>query len=176
LEQLHRFDDPAEAAATLVLRDGDPADAWRWYVEQDRVVGGSSEEMLDAVFAAWRADVERGVETVMMADSAESVRELNARARAMQLAAGRIDMRQTAELRDEFQAGIGDLIVTRKNQRRLAVQGQHDHVKNGDQWVIEAIDGHGAVRARHTGHDPRRHDTTHPHPASTRRRTTHRRR
>lgn len=155
LEQLHRFDDPAEAAATLVLRDGDPADAWRWYVEQDRVLGGTHEEMLDAVFTAWRADTERGVETVMMADSAESVRELNARAQATQLAADRIDMRRTAALRDEFQAGIGDLIVTRKNQRRLAVQGQHDHVKNGDQWLIEAIDGRGAVRARHTGHGGR---------------------
>lgn len=155
LEELHRFADPSEAAATLALRDGDPADAWRWYTEHKRMVGGSREEMLNAVFAAWQADTEAGMETLMMADSADSVRELNARAQAVQLAAGKIGMRRTAALRDDITTGIGDLIVTRKNARRLSVRGQRDHVKNGNQWVVEAIDRRGAVRARHTGHGGR---------------------
>lgn len=155
LEDLHRFTDPEEAAATLALRDGDPAHAWRWYLEQQRVVGGPREEMLAGVFAAWQADVEAGVETVMMADDADSVRDLNSRAHAAQVIAGTVDMRRTAALRDEVQAGVGDLIVTRRNARRLPVHGARDHVKNGDQWVIEAIGRRGAVRARHTGHGGR---------------------
>ncbi|HYI81603.1 MAG TPA: MobF family relaxase, partial [Acetobacteraceae bacterium] len=46
LEELHRFQTEGEGEATLILRDGDPADAWSWYLEQGRVVGGSREEML----------------------------------------------------------------------------------------------------------------------------------
>ncbi|MFE9882579.1 MobF family relaxase [Streptomyces sp. NPDC005784] len=155
LEELHRFQTEGEGEATLVLRDGDPADAWSWYLDQGRVVGGAREEMLGAVFAGWQRDVEAGLKALMMADDAEMVRELNLRAQAFQLASGRLDLSRTARLRDELQAAVGDVIVTRKNQRKLALLGGRDYVKNGDQWLIERIDRRGNVHARHTGHGGR---------------------
>ncbi|MEW2401972.1 MobF family relaxase [Streptomyces sp. NPDC046862] len=154
LEALHRFQTEGEAEATLALRDGDPADAWKWYLDQGRVVGGTREEMLGAVFAGWQRDIESGVQALMMADDGEMVRELNLRAHAFHLASGRLDLSRTARLRDELQAAVGDVIVTRKNQRKLSLLGGREFVKNGDQWLIERIDRRG-VQARHTGHGGR---------------------
>ncbi|MEH0579562.1 MobF family relaxase [Streptomyces sp. B21-108] len=155
LEELHRFQTEGEGEATLVLREGDPADAWSWYLDQGRVVGGSREEMLSAVFAGWQHDVQAGLKALMMADDAEMVRELNLRAQAFQLASGRLDLSRTARLRDELQAAVGDVIVTRKNQRKLSLLGGRDYVKNGDQWLIERIDQRGNAHVRHTGHGGR---------------------
>ncbi|BDH10482.1 MobF family relaxase [Streptomyces hygroscopicus] len=155
LEELHRFDTEGEAKATLALRDGDPADAWRWYLEQGRIVGGTHEEMLDAVFSAWQTDTETGLRSLMTADDSDSVRELNVRAQAFQIASGRLDLSRTTPLRDDLQAAVGDLIVTRKNQRRLLLLGGRDFVKNGDQWRIESVDSKGNATACHTGHGGR---------------------
>ncbi|MGW4490477.1 AAA family ATPase [Streptomyces sp. NPDC004376] len=155
LEELHRFQTEGEGEATLLLRDGDPADAWTWYLNQQRVVGGSREDMLGAVFTGWQHDVEAGLKALMMADDAEMVRELNLRAQAFQLTSGRLDLSRTARLRDELQAAVGDVIVTRKNQRRLSLLGGRDYVKNGDQWLIERIDRRGHVHVRHTDHGGR---------------------
>ncbi|SFF74760.1 conjugative relaxase domain-containing protein, TrwC/TraI family [Actinacidiphila alni] len=155
LDMLRRFSDPAEAQATLALRDGDPAQAFRWYLDHHRVVGGTREEMLADVFAAWQADTDAGVHTIMMADSADSVRDLNARAHTAQVIAGAVDMRRSVTLRDDVHAGVGDLIVTRQNTRQLPVRGARDHVKNGDQWVVESIGPRGAAQVRHTGHGGR---------------------
>ncbi len=155
LEELHRFRTEGEGEATLVLRDGDPADAWHWHLDQGRITGGSREEMLDAVFAGWQYDTEAGLDALMVADDAEMVRELNLRAQALQLASGLLDLSRTAGLRDELHAAVGDIIVTRRNQRRLSLLGGRDYVKNGDRWRVERIDRRGNVHARHTGHGGR---------------------
>jgi len=59
LSELHRFTDPAEAAATLALRDGQP-EALGFYLDRRRVHIGDPTTTLDAVFEAWRADCGRG--------------------------------------------------------------------------------------------------------------------
>jgi hypothetical protein len=42
--------------------------------------------------------------------------------------------------------GVGDVIVTRQNQRDLAVSTTW--VKNGDQWVVDAVAGDGGLTVR----------------------------
>ena len=91
----------------------------------------------------------------MMADDSDSVRELNVRAQAFQIASGRLDLTRSTALRDELRAAVGDVIVTRKNQRRLPVLAGRDYVKNGDQWILEALDDRGNATVRHTGHGGR---------------------
>jgi limonene-1,2-epoxide hydrolase len=51
LSELHRFTDPAEAAATLALRDGRP-EALGFYLDRGRVHVGDPTTTLDAVFNA----------------------------------------------------------------------------------------------------------------------------
>jgi len=155
LETLHRFRTEGEADATLALRDGDPADAWRWHLAQGRIVGGTAEDMLDSVFQAWQTDTEDGLLSLMMADDTDSVRELNIRAQNFQLVSGRLDLSRSVDLREGMAAAVGDIIVTRKNQRRLVTLCGKDWVKNGDQWVIEVIGDDGSAVVRHTGHHGR---------------------
>ncbi len=54
LTELHRFTDPAEAAATLAVRDGRP-EALGFYLDRRRVHVGDPTTTLDAVFNGWQS-------------------------------------------------------------------------------------------------------------------------
>ncbi len=153
LDRIHRFVDPAEAAASLQLRDG-TEDAWRWYWSKDRVQHGDREAMLDHVYQAWRAETAAGEHSLMIAPTNEDTRQLNDRARADRIAAGQVDA-AGVELHDGTQAGRGDLIVTRRNNSRLRLFSGRDMVLNGDVWVIQEHHRNGALSVRHTQHGGR---------------------
>jgi ATP-dependent exoDNAse (exonuclease V) alpha subunit len=87
LTVLHRFRDPAEAAATLQIRTGDAA-AVDWYASNGRVRSGSREAMTQAAYNGWKADMLDGKVTLMAAAANASVTQLSARARADRVAAG----------------------------------------------------------------------------------------
>src|SRR5687768_8750681 len=80
LTELHRFTDPAEAAASLALREGKPA-ALDFYLNQGRVhVGGIAAITQDA-FSAWVSDRAGGLDAIMLAPTRNLVAELNCSAR-----------------------------------------------------------------------------------------------
>ncbi len=155
LESPPRFRGPDEAEAALALRGGPPADAWHWYLDQGRVVGGDLEEMLASIFSSWRSDTEAGRLAVMVADDMDSVRSLNARAQAFHITSNHLDLTRSSPLRDGLRAAVGDLVITRKTERRLPVNAGCDFVKNGDQWRVEHLDPKGNATVRHTGHGGR---------------------
>ena len=66
LSELHRFTDPAEAAATLAVRDGRP-EALGFYLDRRRVHVGDPTTTLDGVFNAWQNDRSQGLDTIMLA-------------------------------------------------------------------------------------------------------------
>jgi len=80
LTELHRFSDPAEGAATLAVRDGDPA-ALDHYVDNGRVHSGDLESPSEAAYAGWRADQDAGKTSLLLAASRDTVLELNEWAR-----------------------------------------------------------------------------------------------
>ena len=83
----------------------------------------------------------------MLAPTRELVAELNRRARDH-----RLDHSEaTAEVRlaDGNQASVGDVIITRSNDRRLRLTAT-DWVKNGDRWTITRIGPRGDLTVRHT--------------------------
>jgi ATP-dependent exoDNAse (exonuclease V) alpha subunit len=51
-------------------------------------------------------------------------------------------------LADGNRASVGDLIITRSNDRRLRMSAT-DWVKNGDRWTILKLTGTGSARVRH---------------------------
>ena len=57
LTDVRRFTSPWEKAASVELRAGSP-DAIDAYASHGRVVGGSRDEMLDALYGAWKQDSE----------------------------------------------------------------------------------------------------------------------
>ena len=72
LTELHRFTDPAEAAATLALRDGRP-EALGFYLDRRRVHVGDPTTTLDAVFNGWQNDRSHGLDAIMLAPTRELV-------------------------------------------------------------------------------------------------------
>ena len=52
------------------------------------------------------------------------------------------------QLADGNQASVGDVIITRSNDRRLRLTAT-DWVKNGDRWTITRIGRRGDLTVRH---------------------------
>ncbi|MGH3996917.1 MAG: AAA family ATPase, partial [Pseudonocardiaceae bacterium] len=148
MEEVVRFADPVEAQASLDLREGDPA-ALGFYIDHDRIHAGEETACLDAVFEAWVESRAAGEDCLMLAPTRELVGELNERARAARLAALPAGHRHAVEvvLADGTRASVGDTVITRRNERRLAISGT-DWVKNGDRWIVAGVSEAG-MHVRH---------------------------
>jgi AAA domain len=145
LTELHRFTNPAEAHATLALRDGDPL-ALDFYLNQGRVHIGDLATTTDDAFTAWAADRAAGLDAIMLAPTRDLVAELNHRART-HLLDGDVP-NAVVRLGDGNQASAGDVIITRSNDRRLRLTAT-DWVKNGDRWTITRIGKNGDLTVKH---------------------------
>lgn len=154
LTELVRFKDPAEGAASLALREGKP-ESLGFYLDRDRVHVGDLATMTEDVFAAWQADRAAGLDSIMLAPTRDLVSELNQQARAHRLEG--IDPADVASsgpvrrLADGNEASIGELIITRENDRRLRTSAT-DWVKNGDRWTVLEIHDRGDLTVQHTQH------------------------
>jgi conjugative relaxase-like TrwC/TraI family protein len=154
LTELVRFKDPAEGVASLALREG-KSEALGFYLDRDRVHVGDLATMTEEVFAAWQADRAAGLDSIMLAPTRDLVSELNQQARAHRLEG--IDPTDVASsgpvrrLADGNEASIGELIITRENDRRLRTSAT-DWVKNGDRWTVLEIHDGGDLTVQHTQH------------------------
>ncbi|MFQ1003656.1 MobF family relaxase [Modestobacter sp. SSW1-42] len=154
LSQVVRFTDPetgsanhAEGAASLALRDGDPA-ALAYYVDHGRVHVGDLATVTEHAYTAWATDRAAGRDAIMLAPTRELVTELNARARTDRLARQTGPIGREVTLADSMSASTGDAVITRRNERTLAI-GAADWVKNGDRWTVTAVHDRGALDVVH---------------------------
>jgi AAA domain/TrwC relaxase len=145
LSELHRFTNPAEAAASLALRDGKPT-ALNFYLDRDRVHVGDMATMTADAFTAWVSDRAAGLDAIMIAPTRELVAELNARARSHRHKAAPAS--SEVRLADGNRASVGDVIITRRNDRRIRLTAT-DCVKNGDRWTITQVGRRGDLIVRH---------------------------
>jgi hypothetical protein len=83
----------------------------------------------------------------MIAPTRELVADLNRRARDHRLdhSPSSLEVR----LADGNQASVGDVIITRSNDRRLRLTAT-DWVKNGDRWTVAHVGKHGDLVVQHT--------------------------
>jgi hypothetical protein len=146
LAELHRFSDPDEAVASLALREGKP-EALDFYLDHGRVHVGDLATTTKYAFNAWLSDRAAGLDTIMLAPTRNLAAELNARARAHRL--DHSPAGSGVALADGNQASIGDVIITRANDRRLR-RTATDWVKNGDRWTISHVGRGGGLTVRHT--------------------------
>ena len=142
LDQLHRFTDDHEAAASLRLRDQGDVE---WYLAQGRVHGGTAQHTHQRMVQAWAEDLERGDRVLMMATTNSSVGALNLLAQQHRIDEGHVNVSSTITLADGAEAGVGDWILTRRNDRRLATGTGRSFVKNGDRWTIQQIHSDGSI-------------------------------
>ena len=145
LTELHRFTDPAEAAASLALREGDP-EALDFYLDHGRVHVGDLATTTEDAFNAWVSDRAAGLDAIMLAPTRTS----SPNSTAVPESIVSITPAATAEVRlaDGNRASVGDVIITRSNDRRLRLTAT-DWVKNGDRWTITHIGQRGDLTVRH---------------------------
>ena len=144
LGDVQRFQAEWEKAASLGLRLG-KEDAISAYEAHGRVTGGEREALLDALYRAWKADIDQGRESLMIAPDSATVSELNGRARADRVAAGQV-AEAGLTVADGQVAGVGDEVVTRENNRLLSTGRRW--VKNGDRWAVRATNPDGSMVVR----------------------------
>ena len=156
LDELFRFKNPEEAAATLSLREPPLVGTdkpFEFYKENGRIVAGDSDAMIEDVFHGYSADVTAGKQSIMIASTNEAVTKLNDLAQAHAIEHGQVSTGAGAvALHNSSRAHLGDTIVTRKNARRLVVNSGQDFVKNGDLWRVTDLHDDGRITAQHTGH------------------------
>ncbi|WP_072691391.1 MobF family relaxase [Rhodococcus marinonascens] len=144
LTDVVRFTDPAERAATLALRDGDPA-AIGFYIDQGRVHVADKVAAEEIAYRAWQADRGAGLDAVMLAPTREMVRGLNERARTDRLAADGPPTGLEVMLADGLACSAGDQVCTRLNNRMLALT-RSDFVRNGDRWTVDEVRVDGSLK------------------------------
>ncbi|GAB2446754.1 hypothetical protein GCM10027062_30250 [Nocardioides hungaricus] len=148
LTEVHRFTHEWEKTASLDLRFGRD-EAIGTYLHHDRVREGTTEEIMDAAYLAWAADITEGRTSILVAEASETVKHLNRRARAYRIVAhptGDIEV----NLADGTQASEGDLVITRHNDRRLRTL-RGGWVRNGDRWRVTAVHRDGSLQVQRVG-------------------------
>lgn len=146
LAELMRFVDPAEAAATLAVRDGDTA-AVGFYLDHGRLHDTGDPE--EAVVDAWSADMAAARSALMITSTREAAAALNEKARQRRIAEGFVDdTGPSVTLRSGLPAAVGDQVLTRRNDRRNRLSAT-DFVKNGDRWTVLEVGTTGALRLQH---------------------------
>ena len=91
LDENVRQVDPAEQCALDELRAGDLELAVGWMADNGRIaVGADRPEIIERMVAGWSADVDQGLDTMMLAWRRASVDALNAAARSVWAESGRL--------------------------------------------------------------------------------------
>lgn len=149
LVEIHRFTNEWEKDASLALSRGD-VQAISAYGRHKRIREGVTDEMVDAAYVAWRADCAAGRASVLVTESARDVRALNERARAERLLLDGAVEQHEVGLGDGCRASVGDVVITRQNDRRIRTM-RRGWVKNGDRWRVTDIRRDGAVVVKRLG-------------------------
>ena len=150
LTEVHRFTHEWEKSASLGLRAG-RAEVISTYMAKERVQEGTTDEMMDAAYLAWAADVKDGRTSIMVAEAMDMVIRLNRRARADRIVADPVGDVEV-NLSDGTQASEGDLVITRQNDRRLhTLRG--GFVRNGDPWIVTRVHKDGSMQVQRLGVD-----------------------
>ncbi|MGB8859848.1 MAG: AAA family ATPase, partial [Ilumatobacteraceae bacterium] len=145
LERIHRFVNPWEATASLQLRHGDTRslDA---YEDHGRIIPGSIDQHLDTIVTYWTECRDHGESLAITTTRNEHVDLINDCIQGERGERGELDRSRRADTADGIGAWVGDLIATRRNDRTL-ITSTGQFVRNRDQWIVTAIDGHGDITA-----------------------------
>jgi exodeoxyribonuclease V alpha subunit len=132
LEVVHRFDDPAYADLSLLMRRGE-----RTGEVFDRLLARGEIRIHATDIERRRAlTLESGL---VIADTHEQVDALNAAIRHGRVWRGEVDPRGAVTTARGEEIGVGDKIVTRRNDRDLGVA-------NRDTWTVTAFDHDGGLQ------------------------------
>ncbi|WP_431235950.1 ATP-dependent DNA helicase (plasmid) [Mycolicibacterium psychrotolerans] len=167
LSEVWRMRDPAERTASLAVRDGGPAPVRRaisWYRDHDRLHTGDQVTMAADALAAHQKDLAAGKDALLLADTIEMCDALNRRVHNHTVAARAAQGRDVTTVTGArgHHIGVGDIIVTRRNDPTITVYQPDDRtqtlleapVRNGQRWQVVKVDdtpAHPRLAARRLG-------------------------
>jgi hypothetical protein len=148
LATIHRFRHRWEQTATLQLRQA-RTDALDGYFEHGRVDQGDLATVLDAITRQWMNHHGAGRSVAVSAETNEHVALLNEsiqRDRGEHGLLGPV----AARISDGATAAVGDIVVTRRNDRTITTD-QGEPVRNRERWTVIAVHDDGALTVSHLG-------------------------
>lgn len=161
LNQVWRFKNPGqaptpahwEAKASLELREG-KEEVLKLYEEEGRLFGSPEEDAAESAYKAWIQDTLQGQESLMVGATNEQVNDMNVRAQLDLVDYGYVDLSEVVKLRDNTEAGVGDIILARKNNRNLRDENGA-FIANGVRIRITGINDDGSAIGHRTDNDAR---------------------
>jgi conjugative relaxase-like TrwC/TraI family protein len=164
LTEVRRFDQPWERAASLRLRDGDPAVVGD-YDRHGRIRdGGTAEQTETAAARAWLADTVAGRNALLIVGSNEAAARVCAQLRAELVRLGKVTETGVPLGLQDTVAGVGDLVQARRNAWHLGrFDGNTTVPFNRDTYRVLAVrPDDGLTVAKVTGRDARGAETHGP--------------
>jgi len=140
---VHRFINDWEPAASLALRHGDTA-VFDTYEAHDRIAAGSFDTHLDRLARDWLDHHRHGRTVAITATTNEHVDAINRAIHDARVNAGELPARPSTVVAGGDQASVGDIIVTRRNDRSI-ITSTGDSVRNRDRWTITVDHGDGSL-------------------------------
>ena len=126
-----------------MLRAGDPR-ALGVYEAHGRIIAGTLDDHLARIATSWIDRHDAGETTAMVASSNDHVDVINAAVQAARLAAGHLDPDLSVVIAGGEQAHPGDVVATRRNDRRL-ITTAGEPVRNRETWTVTAVHADGAL-------------------------------
>jgi conjugative relaxase-like TrwC/TraI family protein len=142
LEHLHRFTNPWEATTSLRLRAGDPRalDVYSAFV---RIRAGTFDDHLDSISDAWTRCRNDGETISITTGRNEHVDSINHHMQHRRIESGELDQNTFTPIADDW-AMIGDIVATRRNDRRLRTT-TGEPIRNRERWTITDTNDHGEI-------------------------------
>ncbi len=137
LEQIHRFTNRWEAGASLDLRRGDPT-VIDIYAAHGRIIPGTLDQHVTAIADRWLTAHGHGQTVAVTTTANEHVGLLNRAIQHARLDAGHLDQHATATTNSGTTVYVGDVIATRRNDRRL-IASDGDIVRNRELWTVTGL-------------------------------------
>ncbi|MEX0666964.1 MAG: AAA family ATPase, partial [Acidimicrobiia bacterium] len=137
LDRVHRFRHHWERRASLRLRAGDPG-VLAEYERRGRLHGGAHEQMETEIIMAWQKARHRGGTVALMANSTDTVAQLNRLAQDTRIMIGELDLDAPSMRVGDERILVGDEGVTRRNDRTLRTD-RGLMVKNRDHWTVTEV-------------------------------------
>lgn len=151
LERIHRFTTHWEAAASLMLRHGQPA-VLGVYQAFDRIHAGAIGEHLDTIVATWNYHHARGETLAITTTTNDHVDLINHTIHSVRLRLGDLDFNRSATTVDGT-VFVGDVIATRRNDRHIQTS-DGEMIRNRQLWTISDVDSNGNMTVSQIdGHD-----------------------
>jgi conjugative relaxase-like TrwC/TraI family protein len=146
LATIHRFSHRWEQAASLELRSGNP-DALDAYFDHSRVSEGTFADLAAVAARQWIEHTAAGRAVAVVTEANEHVDALNRAIQEQRRALGQLGARTARVAGGETAAG-GDVVVTRRNDRRLRTD-RGEPVRNRDRWTVVNIRPDGGLTVSH---------------------------